>query len=109
MAEGEDYGSSEQPQTADGRQYHIGLAPGEVAEHILLVGDPDRARRVASRFDDVEFERSSREYVSLTGTHKGLRVTVMGTGMSTANTEIAVIELCQCFAPERVPDRKSVV
>ena len=104
MAEDENYGSSEHPETEDGRQYHIGLAPGEVAEHILLVGDPKRARKVASRFDEVEFERSSREYVSLTGWHEGLRVTVMGTGMSTANTEIAVIELCQCFEDDRVPE-----
>ena len=81
--------------TSEGRQYHIDLAPGEVARHIVLVGDPERARRVAQRFEDVEFERVHREYVTLTGTHRGLRMTVMGTGMGPACTEIAVVELCQ--------------
>ena len=96
--------SSEQPMGADGRQYHIGLAPGEIAAHVLMVGDPGRARRVSERFDHIELERSSREYLSFTGVHRGLRVTVMGTGMSAANTEIGVIEMCACFPPEAVEE-----
>lgn len=87
--------SAEHVHDADGRQYHIGLAPGEVARHIILVGDPARATRVAGMFDRIELERRSREYVSYTGQHQGLRVTVMGTGMGTGATEIAVVELCQ--------------
>ena len=82
----------------DGRQYHIGLAPGEVAEAVLLVGDPARAERVAQLFDAVELERRNREYVTFTGTHQGRRVTVMATGMGPDNTEIAVVELCQIVA-----------
>jgi uridine phosphorylase len=89
------YESAERVRDAEGRQYHIGLAPGEVARHIMLVGDPARATRVAGLFDRVELERRSREYVSYTGEHQGLRVTVMGTGMGGGATEIAVIELCQ--------------
>jgi len=87
--------SAERVHDADGRQYHIGLAPGEVARHIMLVGDPARATRVAGMFDRIELERRNREYVSYTGEHQGLRVTVMGTGMGTGATEIAVVELCQ--------------
>jgi uridine phosphorylase len=87
--------SAERVRDADGRQYHIGLAPGEVARHIMLVGDPARATRVAGMFDRIELERRNREYVSYTGEHHGLRVTVMGTGMGGGATEIAVIELCQ--------------
>lgn len=87
--------SAERVRDADGRQYHIGLAPGEVARHIMLVGDPARATRVAGMFDRIELERRNREYVSYTGEHRGLRVTVMGTGMGGGATEIAVIELCQ--------------
>lgn len=88
--------SAERVRDAEGRQYHVGLAPGEVARHILLVGDPQRARKVAATFQRVELERSSREYVSITGEHEGLRVTVVGTGMGCASTEIAIVELCQC-------------
>ena len=87
--------SAERVRDADGRQYHIGLAPGEVARHIMLVGDPARATRVAGMFDRIELERRNREYVSYTGEHQGLRLTVMGTGMGGGATEIAVVELCQ--------------
>ncbi|MBL9105875.1 MAG: nucleoside phosphorylase [Myxococcales bacterium] len=87
--------SAERVHDEHGRQYHIGLAPGEVARAIMLVGDPARATRVAGLFDAVELERRNREYVSYTGLHRGLRVTVMGTGMGAGPTEIAVVELCQ--------------
>lgn len=80
---------------AEGRMYHIGLAPGEVAPYVLLVGDPKRADRVAERFDAVACTRTNREYVTHTGTYRGLRLSVMGTGMGTGNMEIAVVELCQ--------------
>lgn len=90
------YESAERPRDAEGRQYHIALAPGEVARHIILVGDPERARRVAAMFDEVELERTNREYVTITGVHRGLRVSVMGTGMGAGSTEIAIVELCQC-------------
>jgi uridine phosphorylase len=90
------YTSSEHIQDAEGRQYHIGLAPGEVADFVMLVGDPARATRVAGLLDDIELERRHREYVTYTGSHQGLRLSVMATGMGPDNTEIAVIELCQC-------------
>ncbi|GAB4257420.1 MAG: uridine phosphorylase [Deferrisomatales bacterium] len=88
--------SSEHIVDAAGRQYHIALAPGEVARSVLLVGDPERARRVADRFDAVEVERRHREFVAFTGAHRGLRITVLGTGIGPDNTEIALVELCQC-------------
>ncbi len=93
-----DHKDSEHIRDAEGRQYHIGLAPGEVAEFIMLVGDPARATRVAGMFDDVHVERRHREYVTYTGVHDGLPISVMGTGMGPDNTEIAVIEICQCVA-----------
>jgi uridine phosphorylase len=77
------------------RQYHIGLAPGEVADAVLLVGDPARAERVARLFDAVELERRNREYVTYTGVRRGRRLSVVATGMGPDNTEIAVVELCQ--------------
>jgi uridine phosphorylase len=91
-----DRDSAENPQNEEGRQYHVGVAPGEIAGSILLVGDPARAERVSGMFDEIELERRHREYVTYTGNHDGLRVTVVGTGMGPDNTEMAVIELCQC-------------
>ncbi len=88
--------SAEEVRDERGRQYHIDLAPGEVAPAIILVGDPKRAERVASFFDEVTIDRRNREFVTLTGVHRGLPMTVMGTGMGAGSTEIAVVELCAC-------------
>ena len=75
------------------RQYHIGLGPGELAEYILLPGDPDRTARIATRLDDIEFERRHREFASVTGTYRGTRVSVVSTGIGTDNVEITVAEI----------------
>ncbi len=75
------------------RQYHIGLAPGELAEYILLPGDPDRTGRIAARFDSVEREHRHREFASVTGTYEGMRVSVVSTGIGTDNVEIVVAEI----------------
>lgn len=90
------YESAQRVRDAKGRQYHVGLAPGEVAGSIMLVGDPARAELVSGMFDEVELERRNREFVAFTGTHRGLRVTVVGTGIGPDNMEIAVVELAQC-------------
>ena len=75
------------------RQYHIGLGPGELAEYILLPGDPDRTARIAARFDDVELDRHNREFASVTGTFRGQRVSVVSTGIGTDNVEIVIAEI----------------
>jgi len=75
------------------RQYHIELGPGELAEYILLPGDPDRTSRIASRFDSIEFERRNREFASVTGRFRGQRVSVISTGIGTDNVEIVVAEI----------------
>jgi uridine phosphorylase len=74
------------------RQYHIALERGELAEYIVLVGDPGRVAKVASRFDGVEVERSNREITTATGTYRGMRVSAMSTGMGTDNVEIVFAE-----------------
>lgn len=91
----EHFHSAEIVKDAAGRQYHIGLAPGEVAPNILLVGDPQRAERVAGLFERVSLRKSEREFVTITGVHQGLPLSVMGTGIGCDNVEIATIELCQ--------------
>jgi uridine phosphorylase len=76
----------------DGRVYHLGLLPSELAPHLFIVGDPARAYAVARRFDRVDHEVAHREFVTLTGTHRGLPVSVMGTGIGPDNVEIALVE-----------------
>ena len=75
------------------RQYHIGLGPGELAEFILLPGDPDRTARIAARFDTIEIERRHREFASATGSYRGQRVSIVSTGIGTDNVEIVVAEV----------------
>jgi uridine phosphorylase len=75
------------------RQYHIGLGPGELAEYILLPGDPDRTARIATRLDTVELEHRHREFATVTGTYRGQRVSVVSTGIGTDNIEITVAEI----------------
>jgi uridine phosphorylase len=75
------------------RQYHIGLGPGELAEYILLPGDPDRSARIGSRFDSIELEQRHREFATVTGTYRGQRVSVVSTGIGTDNVEIVVAEI----------------
>jgi len=98
-----DFHSAEIVKTKAGRQYHIGLAPGEVGNYILMCGDLDRARKTAERFERVRVEKANREYRTYTGSWKGLELSVMATGMGPDNTEIAIVELCQ------IADRPTLV
>ncbi|HSO29651.1 MAG TPA: nucleoside phosphorylase [Candidatus Sulfomarinibacteraceae bacterium] len=75
------------------RQYHIDLGRGELAEYILLPGDPDRTGRIATRLDTIELERRNREFASVTGTFRGLRLSIVSTGIGADNMEIAVAEM----------------
>jgi uridine phosphorylase len=82
------------PRTGD-RQYHIGLERGELAEHVLLVGDPGRVAKVAQRWDSIEVERTNREITTATGTYRGMRLSCMSTGMGTDNVEIVLAEVME--------------
>ena len=75
------------------RQYHIALGPGDLAEYILLPGDPERVQRIATRLENVEGLRQHREFASVTGTYRGERVSVVSTGIGTDNVEIVVAEI----------------
>jgi uridine phosphorylase len=86
--------SADRPLTGE-RQYHIALERGELAEYVLLVGDPSRVPKVAERWDSVELERSNREITSATGTYRGMRVSAMSTGMGTDNVEIVLAEVME--------------
>ena len=76
----------------DERLYHLGIKKGDLAQNIFIVGDPARAIRVSKEFDTVDREISNREYLTFTGTYKGIPVSVIGTGIGTDNVEIALVE-----------------
>lgn len=75
------------------RQYHIGVAPGEVSSVALLPGDPFRVPLVAEFLTDVQTVAHQREHLTMTGTYKGRRITATSTGMGCPSTAIAVEEL----------------
>jgi uridine phosphorylase len=77
------------------RQYHIGLERGELAEYIVLVGDPGRVAKVATRFERVDVERSSREINTATGIYDGMPISAMSTGMGSDNVEIVLAEVME--------------
>ena len=77
----------------DGSIFHLHLKPEQLAERVILVGDPNRVPVVASSFDSKECEVSSREFHSITGTYKGKRITVVSHGIGTDNIDIVLSEL----------------
>jgi uridine phosphorylase len=80
------------------RQYHIDLAPGELADLILLPGDPARIERIAGMLDTVEVQREHREFASVTGMWQGLRISAVSTGIGTDNVEITLAEILALVA-----------
>lgn len=78
---------------SDGSVFHLHIKPEELADTVLLVGDPGRVDLVASYFSEIEFRRQSREFVTVTGQYKGKRITVLSTGIGTDNIDIVVNEL----------------
>lgn len=77
----------------DGSVYHLNLVPEDIAEKIILVGDPDRVPRVSKFFDSIEIKKNKREFYTHTGTLRGERITVMSTGIGTENIDIVMNEL----------------
>ena len=77
----------------DGSIFHLHLKPEQLADTVLLVGDPARVEMVASYFDSQECRVANREFVTITGTYKGKRMSVISTGIGTDNIDIVVTEL----------------
>ena len=78
---------------ADGSCFHLHLRPEQMADRIILVGDPARVDTVAAHFDSRECEASSREFHTITGTYKGKRITCQSHGIGCDNIDIVVNEL----------------
>ena len=77
----------------DGSAFHIHMRPEELADIVILVGDPGRVDMVGEYLTDVEFRHASREFVSITGKYAGKRLTVLSTGIGTDNCDIVLTEL----------------
>lgn len=77
----------------DGSCFHLHLKPEQLADKIIMVGDPDRVNTVASYFDTKECEVSSREFHTITGIYKGKRITALSHGIGTDNIDIVLNEL----------------
>jgi uridine phosphorylase len=84
---------SEMPLQADGSVYHLNLQPDEIADTVLLVGDPGRVPVISSKFDVIELRKQNREICTHTGIYKGKRISVLSTGMGTDNLDIVLNEL----------------
>ena len=87
---------------ASNKEYHIGIAPGEIPDLVLLPGDPERSKKIAERFFDApEDVAKNREYWSHKGTWKGVPVGVCSTGIGCPSAAIALEELvkvgCKAF------------
>lgn len=78
---------------AEGAVYHLNLHPDQLADTVIMVGDPGRVDMIASFFDKIEVKRQNRELVSRTGYFNGKRITALSTGMGTDNLDIVMNEL----------------
>jgi len=78
---------------SDGSCFHLHLKPEQMADRIILMGDPDRVNTVAQHFDSRECEVHNREFHTITGTYKGKRITAQSHGIGCDNIDIVVNEL----------------
>ncbi|MCI4670092.1 MAG: nucleoside phosphorylase [Bacteroidia bacterium] len=78
---------------SDGSIYHLNLLPHEIATHVITAGDPERIRLIAKSLQKIEYEKSKREFLTITGYYKDLRITLISTGIGTDNIDIVFNEL----------------
>lgn len=77
----------------DGSIYHLNLLPGDVADTIITVGDPDRVAAITKYFDRIEIKKGKREFLTHTGYIGTKRISVISTGIGTDNIDIVLNEL----------------
>ncbi|MHA2139882.1 MAG: nucleoside phosphorylase [Candidatus Thorarchaeota archaeon] len=85
--------SARRPETDEREQYHIEVKPGEVAETVLLPGDPQRVAKISSSWDSFQEVAAHRQYVTHTGLYKGTPISASSTGIGGPGTAIAIEEL----------------
>ncbi len=77
----------------DGSVYHLKLKGDQIADNVILVGDPDRVEVIGEYLSDIENKSNNREFVSVTGKYNGQRITVLSSGIGTDNIDIVINEL----------------
>jgi uridine phosphorylase len=87
---------SEDPQ--EGKQYHLEVEPGDVADAVLLPGDPDRVETIAADWEDHTVVADHREYRTVTGSYEGTPISATSTGIGSPSAAIAVEELARVGA-----------
>ena len=77
----------------DGSVFHLHLKPEQLADNVIMVGDPSRVMMIGEYLTDIEFQNASREFVSVTGKYNGKRLTVLSHGIGPDNIDIVMTEL----------------
>ena len=77
----------------DGSVFHLHILPEDLADIVIMMGDPGRVSTIATCFDTIELDKQSREFHTITGTYHGKRVTAMSHGIGTDNIDIVMTEL----------------
>jgi uridine phosphorylase len=77
----------------DGSIFHLHLLPGDIAENIIIVGDPGRVEMIAQMLDHVRVRKSNREFSTVTGSFHEMEITVISSGIGTDNIDIVMNEL----------------
>lgn len=77
----------------DGSVFHLHVKPGQTADKVILMGDPDRVPLCASHFENIECDIRSREFRTITGYYRGKRITALSTGIGCDNIDIVMNEL----------------
>ncbi len=77
----------------DGSIFHLHLLPGDIAENIIIVGDPGRVEMIGRMLDSVRVRKSNREFSTITGSYHDFELTVISSGIGTDNIDIVLNEL----------------
>lgn len=77
----------------DGSVFHLHLLPGEIADNIIIVGDPGRVEMLGEMLDSVRVRKSNREFSTITGSYREVEVSIISSGIGTDNIDIVVNEL----------------
>ena len=77
----------------DGSVFHLHILPEDLADSVIMMGDPQRVEALAKHFEKIEVKKQSREFVTVTGLYNGKRVTALSHGIGTDNIDIVMTEL----------------
>ncbi|MDR1726192.1 MAG: nucleoside phosphorylase [Bacteroidales bacterium] len=87
------FAASELVLAPDNSLYHLRLNNNEIAEKVILVGEPERVEKISYKFDNITLKRENRGLITHCGTYKGKLISVIATGMGTGNIDIVLTEL----------------